>query len=145
MFSTWNYRQALVLSCLVMTAIFTPTVVKAALPKPAQLELKIAQSQADSRANDEVAIKKAILLSEQNSDWRPQIGTITIADNYAIATVYDQVTGGESVLRKEKGIWKVIGGGGGAITRTEQLVNYFKVPPATARRLLKIRASQKPE
>lgn len=142
MFSFWKYRKYFVLSCLTTVIIFTPTLVEAIVTSPAQQSIQVAPRKTDNNVADEVQIKKAIFLNEQKNHWHPQIGTITVVDNYAIATVHDDVTGGESVLKKEQGAWKVVGGGGGAITRPEQLINYFKVPPDTAHRLLQVRAGQ---
>lgn len=137
-----RYRKYLILGCLTMVMTFTPTVVGAVFSNSSQTSIQIAQNSSTNNLADETQIKKVLLADAKAQNWQPEIGLITIANNYAIATVSDQVTGGESVLRKEQGTWKIVGGGGGAITKPEQLTNYFKVPLPTARRLLQIRASQ---
>lgn len=92
---------------------------------------------------EEERIKTALSADAKDQNLQPpQIGLITIAGDYAIATTYDEVSGGESVLKKERGRWQVIGGTGGAFSKPEELVEYGKVPRAIASRLLQIRAKQ---
>ncbi len=129
-----KYSNYLLLSCLTMAIISTPCVVDAAFLNSNKARIYIAQTELNQVVSDEKQIKKVLLADAKAKNWQPQIGLITIVNNYAIASVYDRVTGGESVLTKSQGQWKIIGGGGGAITRPEQLTNYFKVPSATARR-----------
>ena len=137
-----KYSNYLLLSCLTMAIIATLYVVNAAFLNSNKARIYIAQTDSTQVVSESNQIKKVLLADAKKKNWQPQIGLITIVNNYAIASVYDRVTGGESVLTKSQGQWKIIGGGGGAITRPEQLTNYFKVPSATARRLLQIRTSQ---
>ena len=46
------------------------------------------------------------------------------------------------MLKKEQGVWKIIGGTGGAFSNVEELVSIAKVPPAIARRLLQTRTKE---
>lgn len=143
MFKIRKYGKYLVLGCLAMTVVFTPNLVGAVVSYSAQMNVQIAQASfATNHAANEAEIKKVLLADAQKQNWQPEIGLITIADDYAIATVSDENTGGESVLKKQQGVWKIIGGTGGAFSQPEELVQYGKVPLPNARRLLKIRASQ---
>lgn len=143
MFNMRQYGKYLLLSFLAKTIIFTPTLAGAAFPNSARMNVQISQtSSATNNAANEAEIKKVLLADAQKQNWQPEIGLITIADGYAIATIRDENTGGESVLKKQQGVWKITGGTGGAFSQPEELVRYGKVPLPAARHLLKIRASQ---
>ena len=101
----------------------------------------IAQSSSNT-TRDEREIVKALIADAKEQNWQIKIGAITIVDGYAIATTYDENTGGESVLKKQQGVWQIIGGTGGAFSQPEELVKFGNVPPSTAHRLLQVRASQ---
>lgn len=142
MLSVRKYLNYLVLGYLAMAVVCSPTWVGAVVLNSASPSTQIAQNPSAANTTDEAQIKTALLEDAKKQSWQPKIGTITIADGYAIATTYDEVAGGESVLRKHLGAWKVIGGTGGAFSQPEELVQFAKVPLATARHLLKIRAKQ---
>ena len=137
-----KYRKYLTLSCLTVVVTLTPATVKATIPGLAPLNIQLTQNSSSNNA-EEAQIKKALLADAQKENLRLKIGTISIADGYALATAYDENTGGESVLKKHLGVWQVIGGTGGAFSKPEELVEIAKVPLPIARRLLQIRASQK--
>ena len=142
MFNLRKYRKYLVLGCLTMALALTPILVKADLSSPNGTSIKVSQNLSNNSVSEEAQIKKALLIDAQKQNWHPKIGTITIVDEYAIATTSDENTGGESVLKKQLGGWKVIGGTGGAFSKPEELVQVAKVPLPTARRLLSVRARQ---
>ena len=111
-----KYRRCLTLSCLAIAVALTPTTVKAVVPGLARLNIQVAQNLSTNNA-EEARIRKALLADAQKQNWQPKIGTISIVDGYAIATTYDENTGGESVLKKQQGVWQVIGGTGGAFSK----------------------------
>ncbi len=142
MFNFQKYRKYLVFGCLTMAFTLTPVIVKATVPLSTLISSQVAQNLSSNSVSEEVQIKKVLLIDAQKQNWHPKIGTITIVDDYAIATTSDENTGGESVLKKHLGAWKVIGGTGGAFSKPEELVQVAKVPLPTARRLLSVRARQ---
>ncbi|PSB43151.1 hypothetical protein C7B80_25055 [Cyanosarcina cf. burmensis CCALA 770] len=103
---------------------------------------KLSQSYSNSDLSEKKQIEKAILADAQRENWQPKIGTISVVDDYALATTYDENVGGETILKKQQGVWQVIGGTGGAFSRAEELVQLGGVPVTIARRLLQVRASQ---
>lgn len=143
MFNIYKYRRYLIWGCLTMVVILTPTIVSAVVNNVNTPNYQVAQSSdANKNTSDEGGIKKALLIDAQKQNWHPKIGKITVVGGYALATTYDQNTGGESVLKKEQGVWKIIGGTGGAFSNVEELVSIAKVPPAIARRLLQTRTKE---
>lgn len=144
MFNWQKYHKFFILGCLTMAITITPTIA-GALPSDSSLATsgKITQNSAASTSRDEREIKKALLADAKQQNWQVKIGAITIVDGYALATTYDENTGGEAVLKKQQGVWQVIGGTGGAFSQPEELVEFGKVPLSTARRLLQVRASQR--
>lgn len=142
MFNLQKYRKYLVLGCLAMAFTLTPVIVRASISSPNGTSIKVTQNLPNNNISEEVQIEKALLIDAKKQNWYPKIGTITIVDDYAIATTFDENTGGESILKKQLGGWKVIGGTGGAFSKPEELVQIAKVPLPTARRLLSIRARQ---
>ncbi len=144
MFNWQEYRKFLILGCLTMVITITPTIA-GALPPGSSLTTssKIAQNSTASTSRDEGEIKKVLIADAKEQNWQVKIGAITIVDGYALATTSDENTGGESVLKKHQGVWQIIGGTGGAFSQPEELVEFGKVPLSTARRLLKVRASQR--
>ncbi len=137
-----NYRNYFMLGCLTSVVVFIPNAAPSAVPAPEQQNVQLAQSKPGNGTSDEAQIKKALLAHAQKEGWCPKIGSITITNGYAIASTYDDVTGGESLLKKEQGVWKIIGGTGGAFSQPEELVEIGKVPLATARRLIQIRQAK---
>ncbi len=132
-----------VLSILaVVVAITSPSLVNAAIPN-LQFTIKVAQSQTTNIDSDEAHIKQSILLNEQKHHWRPQVKILAIADGYAIASVHDQNTGGQSLLKKEQGNWVVVCGTGGGFGLAAELVHHCSVPERTANRLLEIKAAHR--
>lgn len=145
MFKLGKYRRFLILGCLTVAITITPTVAGALhLSSSATVSIKIAQNSHTNATKDERAIKKVLLADAKQQNWQVKIGEITIVDGYALATTYDENTGGESVLRKSQGVWQIVGGTGGAFSQPGELVEFAKVPLSTARRLLQVRASQRP-
>ncbi len=142
MFNIYKYRQHIIWFCLTIFVILTPTMAEAVISNETTSNYQIAENPHPQDIKDEQKIIKALLLDAQKQNWQPKIGKITVVDSYALATTYDENTGGESVLKKEQGIWKVISGTGGAFGNPEELVSIAKVPLATARRLLEIRSRQ---
>lgn len=133
----------LVLSVFVMiVTISTPNLVRANFPG-LQSNVEIAQNQTTNSDSDEVRIRTAILLNEQKYHWQPQVNTLAIVDNYAITSVHDENTGGESVLKKVQDDWQVVCGTGGAFGKAEELYRNCKVPLATANRLLQTKAAHR--
>ncbi len=136
----YNY---LLLSILVMAVIIsTPNLVRANVPS-LQSNVQIAQNQTTNSNSDKVQIRKALLLNEQKYHWRPEVDILAIADDYAITSVHDQNTGGESVLKKVQDDWQVVCGTGGAFGKAEELYRNCKVPLATANRLLQTKAAHR--
>ncbi|HCF28654.1 MAG TPA: hypothetical protein DEV81_15955 [Cyanobacteria bacterium UBA11049] len=142
MFNIYKYRQHIIWFCLTIFVILTPTMVEAVISNETTSNYQIAENPHPQDIKDEQKIIKALLLDAQKQNWQPKIGKITIVDSYALATTYDRNTGGESVLKKEQGVWQVISGTGGAFSNPEELASIAKVPLATARRLLEIRSRQ---
>lgn len=144
MFNWQKYHRFLILGCLTMAITITPTIA-GALPSDSSLitSSKIAQNSPASTSRDEKEIKKALLADAKKQNWQVKIGAITIVDGYALATTYDENTGGETVLKKQQGVWQITGGTGGAFSQPEELVEFGKLPLPTARRLLQMRATQK--
>ena len=142
MFNIYKYRQHIIWFCLTIFVILTPTMAEAVISNDTTSNSQIAQNTDRQDIKDEPQIRKALLLDAQKQNWQPKIGKITVVDDYALATTYDRNTGGESVLKKEQGVWKIIGGTGGAFSNAEELVSIAKVPPAIARRLLQTRTKE---
>lgn len=133
----------LVLSLFVTTVIIsTSSLVRASVPR-LQFNVKIAQNQTMNSDSDEIKIRKVILLSEQKYHWQPQVDILAVVDNYAITSVHDKNTGGESVLKKVQNDWQVLCGTGGAFGKVEELSHNCKVPLSTANRLLQIKAAHR--
>lgn len=87
--------------------------------------------------NDDIAvIKKVVANSEAKylPGWIYEIDDICISGNYATVGVSDENTGGERILKKERGSWKVIASDGGGYDETN-LIN-IGVPSAIAKKLL---------
>ncbi|OWY65338.1 hypothetical protein B7486_42390 [cyanobacterium TDX16] len=118
------------------------SIASAALPVQSRSNDKISQSYSDIERSEKAQIEKVLLADAQKNNWNPNIGIISIADGYALATTYDENTGGESILKKQQGVWQIVGGTGGAFSRAEELTQVGNVPISTARRLLQIRTSQ---
>lgn len=142
MFNLQKYMKYLVLGCLTMAFSLTPIIVRASVSSSSWTSIQVAQNLSNNSVSEEAQIEKALLIDAQKQNWHPKVGTITIVDDYAIATTSDENTGGESILRKQQGYWRIIGGTGGAFSKPEELVQIAKVPLPTARRLLSIRARQ---
>lgn len=143
MFSCRKYRRFLILGCLTMVIIISPNVARAGNPISfSATHIMIAQNSFNT-TRDEKEIKKALIANAKQQNWQIKIGAITIVDGYAVATTYDENTGGESVLKKQQGVWQIVGGTGGAFSQPEELVKFANVPPSVARRLLQLRTSQK--
>ncbi len=141
MFTNWKHRGFLLLSLLGLVVVTTPTLVEAMGSNRSEPRIEIAQEQTIDQAAESTQIKKAILLNEQKYHWRPQVDILAIADGYALASVHDQNTGGESVLKKELGDWKVICGTGGAFSFANTLAQHCKIPIDTASNLIKIKSN----
>jgi len=133
----------LVLSLFVTTVIIsTSSLVRANVPR-LQFNVQIAQNQTINSDSDEIKIRKVVLLNEQKYHWQPQVNTLAIVDNYAITSVHDENTGGESVLKKVQDDWQVVCGTGGAFGKAEELYRNCKVPLTTANRLLQTKAAHR--
>lgn len=131
------------LSFFVTTVIIsTPNLVIPNVPR-LQSNVQIAHNQTTKSGSDEVKIREAILLNEQKYHWRPQVDTLAIVDDYAITSVHDKNTGGESVLKKVQDDWQVVCGTGGAFGKAEELYQNCKVPLPTANRLLQVKAAHR--
>jgi hypothetical protein len=88
-------------------------------------------------ANEQQQIIKAIL--QDNQPISPQapvkVKRIAIVEPYAVAIVLvGEEGGGMSALMKKQGVWRVIGGGGGAFD--DKYLAEIGVPPETARKLM---------
>lgn len=145
MFYFLKYREYLILSCLTIIFAVTPTVAKATFQNKSEQTMPIADSRPanNTTLTEEAQIKQSILLAEQKNHWQPQVNVLAITGNYAVASVHDENTGGQSVLRKEGGKWKVICGTGGAFGKAEEIVQLCKVPLPTARRLLQLQTPER--
>ena len=136
-----KYRQYFILGCLILGVIVKPTVGRTGTSTHVQQSVQMAQNVTSDNPADLAQIRKVILLNEQKYHWRPQVDILAIADGYALASVHDQNTGGESVLKKELGDWKVICGTGGAFGFANTLAQHCKIPIDTASNLIKIKSN----
>ena len=136
-----KYRKYLILSCLSITCAATPIVAKATFPNKPEQTIQIANN--NTTLAEEAQIKQAVMLVEQQNHWQPQVDVLAITGNYAVASVHDENTGGQSVLRKEKGKWKIICGTGGAFGKAEEIVQICEVPLPIAHRLLQLQATKR--
>ena len=143
MFTSWKYRSFLFLSFLALVVVTSPTLVEAVGSNKSDLRIEIAQEQTGEQATESAQIRKSVLLNEQKYHWRPQVDILAIADGYALTSVHDQNTGGESVLKKKQGDWKVICGTGGAFSKANTLAQHCKIPIDTASNLLQIKSNQR--
>jgi len=143
MMTFWTYKKYLVLGILTFILAANSTLAGANVSNKSQQIMQIAQGQPEGNTADEAQIKKVILLNEQKYHWQPQIDILAIVDGYAVTSVHDQNTGGQSVLKKEQDNWKIVCGTGGAFGKVEELFHSCKVPLTTAHHLLEIQAAQR--
>lgn len=91
-------------------------------------------------ASNIVEIKKVVLLDAERQNWKHRVTIEAIVDDYAIVMVYDNYTGGESILEKKQDGWEIICGMGGAFNnQVEQLVKACKMSRSAATHLLQER------
>ena len=118
----------------------TTSVIMASEPMPKILKVPggdIAQTQQNA-TTDKQQIIRAIQLDDQPAPPQApaRVDDLVIESPYAIATIlYGEEGGGMAALKKEQGIWKVVGGGGGAFNSTYLVELGF--PPKTAQSLMK--------
>ncbi|MBW4636212.1 MAG: hypothetical protein KME30_31335 [Iphinoe sp. HA4291-MV1] len=93
--------------------------------------------QATNEANDISIIRKVVAANatKYTPEWKYYtIDNICIAGAFATADIYDQNTGGERVLKKEAGNWKIISSTGGGYDENNLI--HIGIPSDTAKKLL---------
>ena len=88
------------------------------LSVPAYSGPALADEQAEQQQIIDVVIDR-LSFPEMPTDANPRVERVVIVSDYAITDWLYADGGGETVLRKENGVWQPLGGGGGAMASTD--------------------------
>lgn len=125
------------IACFLLGAFVVTVPITGKAMTPSSNNSLIAQQR--SERADAAAIKKVVTAQQNHTTPGWKFNTNVFIDgSYAVASVYDQVTGGAYVLKKVNGNWRVLSSGGGGYS-VEKLVQ-VGVPRLNAEKLFQLQS-----